>query len=994
MSSTEDIWRVKVAAWIHDPIEKALVLLRDPLGHEGGTVREIRTALFGATAAPPPSIEACVKRADRWASAADRPQFPQVGERGGNAGLRVSFAKAPVLIHPLSGETLELTCNLEQITPEPIKAAARARLLACVCRDGAGSVDWKRTFLTMWRLLKEMPPAQLDSIWGELPADTRVPDHTIWDHLRLTSAFAGAMAVGDPALLSVTLGPVQNFIARSRRTSDLWAGSHLLARLSWEAMRVVSEALGPDSVLFPELHGVPLADSWLEQQGVRFDALARKPDWRTTHSAANPLFSATLPNRFVALVPEPWVRELARLIEDGVRKYVRTQAEGCLELVLAQGGAQGDRRIAEAQLAQQLDGFPEIHWAAVRWPETDGTHVDQGFLGALATHYPERANTSPGFFASRAWTILGGGEQVCEGVRFFAPNPGAVYPAVYELLERQVAPAKTVRRFHQTAQRGYRCTLCGEREWLTLDRRLLDVPKGQRGGEGDLWARVSATRPAWARPGEYLCAICATKRVWPQRFEDEIGRVHGVNASQHTISTHTMALARTIELLAQRGCDLADGAAGFKELEALLERVKLGGRRAALPRSLHELIQASGQRLDFLRKLPIVWDELRERRDAAEGSDRERSGARDTLEELRLILKNLTGTEPERYYALILLDGDRLGAWLSGDAELESARYRDAWHPSVRAEAERIAREHATIGEYLDLRRAPSPGHHAAISRALNGFAVELAQHVVESLFKGKLIYAGGDDLLAMVSVDDLLGVMLGLRCVYTGLVPSGGTCDAFWKRLGANGAIELRRGFARMKGGRPLRLTMGPTATASLGAVIAHHSSPLSGVLRQLHAAEKRAKEEGGRDAFCITLCKRAGGQTNLVCNWLLRAAGQGEGGVEARELAETAIGTLLDYRDAFANVLARRAAYHLLSWLPGIPSMPSPELEHMLEGCVAKQLERQRRGGAELGDLAARGVRLAAETAPEDITGQLERIITVTEFLAREGRAGVEAA
>jgi CRISPR-associated protein Cmr2 len=35
----------KLAAWLHDPAEKQLVLLRDPEGHEGGTARRLREAL-------------------------------------------------------------------------------------------------------------------------------------------------------------------------------------------------------------------------------------------------------------------------------------------------------------------------------------------------------------------------------------------------------------------------------------------------------------------------------------------------------------------------------------------------------------------------------------------------------------------------------------------------------------------------------------------------------------------------------------------------------------------------------------------------------------------------------------------------------------------------------------------------------------------------------------------------------------------------------------
>ena len=42
--TTQNIWLAKLAAWTPDPAEKALGLLRDPAGHEGGTVRELPAA--------------------------------------------------------------------------------------------------------------------------------------------------------------------------------------------------------------------------------------------------------------------------------------------------------------------------------------------------------------------------------------------------------------------------------------------------------------------------------------------------------------------------------------------------------------------------------------------------------------------------------------------------------------------------------------------------------------------------------------------------------------------------------------------------------------------------------------------------------------------------------------------------------------------------------------------------------------------------------------
>ena len=38
-------WQVKLHARLHDPAEKALVLLRDPAGHEGGTSRALQRLL-------------------------------------------------------------------------------------------------------------------------------------------------------------------------------------------------------------------------------------------------------------------------------------------------------------------------------------------------------------------------------------------------------------------------------------------------------------------------------------------------------------------------------------------------------------------------------------------------------------------------------------------------------------------------------------------------------------------------------------------------------------------------------------------------------------------------------------------------------------------------------------------------------------------------------------------------------------------------------------
>ena len=302
MTTDTPLWQTKVAARLHDPAEKALVLLRDPAGHENGTSRAL-TRLLGYTNLGAGDVDADndealartvfkkgipaamyrhVQRADWWAAAADRPQWPMedltVGERTFKVApwAQVRWTTEPVLIHPLTGAQFDLgqRGGLADTDFHDIKERSFdhvSALLVALDHQTPGQQDWKRTLLTLWRFAPELREAddngRLGELWKMLPADTRIPDHSIWDHLDLTSAFAGAFAAdpqGETALLTLSIGPVQPFIAAARKMEDLWAGSHLLARLSWEAMRVVCEQLGPDAILFPRLRGVPQVDLWLK----------------------------------------------------------------------------------------------------------------------------------------------------------------------------------------------------------------------------------------------------------------------------------------------------------------------------------------------------------------------------------------------------------------------------------------------------------------------------------------------------------------------------------------------------------------------------------------------------------------------------------------------------------------------------------------------------------------------------------------------------------
>lgn len=975
------LWKTKLAAWLHDPAEKALILMRDKTGHEWGTLAQLRETLFGSRAMRA-DVAPVLKRADWYAAAADRPQWPKEKNQSYYAAwTQVDFATKPVLKHPLTGQEYPLE-PLDQITPEHIKAVSLDHFQEFKMLGPDGKPDFRKTLLAYWRFGPETPAGQLHHVWQNLPADTRVPDHSIWTHLDLVSAFAGAMAedaTATPALLAVSFGPVQGFISEARTTSDLWAGSHLLASIAWEGMKVICEQLGPDAVLFPKLRTVPLVDVWLRDQIGLPTALFKETSWAKDKTDANPLFGAALPNRFVAIVPADQAQRLAEEITERVRGFMVGLGDRTLRKILKEIG-EIDREDAELpaglpardQLAQQLRDFPEVHWAAVPWslaegPEAGGKRLadDRKLRQALAGFYP--TGEQAGFVDSAAWKVLSQGVDL-DGAKFYDQNPGVLYPVLYDLLDRVAAAAKTARTFEPLKQQGYRSSLNGEREWLTLNRTQLDSPPGSR--TNTLWTRLAKKKPSWAKPGEHLDGLAAIKRLWPTLFTENVENILDKQVRRYVVSTHTLALAVSLE----RWLDQAPRPELPVKLRNLLESD--WGVPTALPRRIASRLYEDNQDAQLLcRQLPGLLDALKEQLNSDDVGQDQQVQANNMLSQAEQDLKGLFGAKPEAYYGLLMLDGDRMGAWLSGSREIPQIRFQDAWHPQIKAATEARFQDNQALRQYLDQPRPPSPARHGSISEALNHFSLKTARFVVEDCFKGKLIYAGGDDVLAFVCVDDLLPAMTLLRCLYSGqLVPewlAKRLDDKTWRRIkkSNNGWLLLDD---------DLLLTMGEKATASCGAVVAHHQTPLGMVLRALREAEKAAKSRGGRDAFSLRILKRAGGEVGLTAKWFA-AAGEDAG---AAGLLDRLM-RMLAHPD-----VSRRAAYHSVEWLTQLPEPPDPA---MLQANLAYQFARQAKGE----DLKAQMRSLAKDLAgyvsahqAKTAAKALADFLMTAEFLARNSR------
>ena len=1040
MTTDNTFWQTKLHARLHDPAEKALVLLRDPQGHENGTSRALHrdlgfhqlevkdwlppdhASVLGSVLSSdgemfkkgiPVTMYRHVKRADWWAAAADRPQWPlekiTVNGRDGSIGTfgvapwaRVRWSQEPKLIHPLTGKTLDLK-TLRDTEISDIKQRSLDHFQNLIIRNNdSNEVDWRRTLLAFWRFGPELKEQEDDGklgfLWPLLPADTRVPDHSIWDHLDLTSAFAGAFSrdkTEQAALLSLAIGPVQGFIAAARTTSDLWAGSHLLSRLSWEAMKVVCEKLGPDAILFPRLRSLPQVDVWLRDEAGLPHQWFQDLDWTKRNTDANPLFTAALPNRFVAVVPACEVESIAEQVTGSVRDWLQQRGKEVVHRLLEKAGLPADESLyCFEQMQQQLHQYPEVHWAATPFSligvgnRDRDTDLDTSALAQAMQPFfvsNEQGEQQPGFLAKPAWQVLGKDADLAGNIKFFSPNPGVLYPAVHDLSERVLAAAKAVRPFAQSTQEGWRCSLTGETEWLTTDKAQL--LKSWRQQPDTLWAKLAANHPAWARKGEHLGALAAVKRLWPTLFAEEVKRIVDADTNQQNdqqqdeptdgtgsevkqgkadrfvVSTHTMALAGNLEKLD------AALSANDKQRDKIEKLLRPEDRAPALPRKLAHL------KSSLAAKVPAALDRLRE----DESGDSE-------LHQLENAIKDLFGHKPDAYYALILFDGDRMGQILSGEKEDCTITYLDSFHPKVRNGFTEQAEKSSAIKEYGKSKRAVSPNRHLAISAALNDFALHVVPQVVESEHRGRVIYAGGDDVLAMLPVAELLSVMPRLRQTYSGVATGDEKLD-WGAATGNRHRLLCKDGFALMperNGSRQLLRLMGEGATASCGAVVAHHQTPLSSVLRELRQAEQRAKHEGGRNAFSLTILKRSGGALRFTDQW------NREKGNEKSDV----IKLLIDLRDFLADQdrVSRRAAYNSLVWLKDLPDDADSE---MLGCLLAQQLDaqtRKRKTTADYHDvpgLARRLAEFATNSKQTSAVEWLENILSIAEFLAREVRS-----
>jgi hypothetical protein len=162
----------------------------------------------------------------------------------------------------------------------------------------------------------------------------------------------------------------------------------------------------------------------------------------------------------------------------------------------------------------------------------------------------------------------------------------------------------------------------------------------------------------------------------------------------------------------------------------------------------------------------------------------------------------------------------------------------------------------------------------------LANFANFCVRRIVEA-HDGRLIYSGGDDVLALLPANKALECARALREAFRGNPEHLTQLRGAW-RVDCKEDLPLfdfdQPGFVRLHkealglAGEPKKfcaMVPGPAADCSVGIAIAHFRSPLQDVVRAAQDAEKRAKSKLGRSAVAVTLMKRSGEIIEWGCQW-----------------------------------------------------------------------------------------------------------------------------
>ena len=336
-----------------------------------------------------------------------------------------------------------------------------------------------------------------------------------------------------------------------------------------------------------------------------------------------------------------------------------------------------------------------------------------------------------------------------------------------------------------TIEGGDHCTIMGEWQEISGYMRARD-PKRQ----DDFWDTLQRNTGGMdLHRGERLCSIALIKRMFPKVSEATIGWEVEADRWPSTLYVAAIPWLKTLLERAELADDAEKYASRAIDAAEKIERKEISERIFGERAKGHRFLEIDGNfyfrvALKDSRRTPL-------KRTLEDGKESEevRKIRQDLIESLNALCDK-SGNTPFPFYGMLLMDGDSMGKLIRSRGE--------------------------------------------TVSKALACFTKEVDGIVRDH--DGVLIYAGGDDVLAMLPRPGALGCAHALSKEF--------------ERAFQNNGI--------------------PEATISAGLVFASYRVPLRSVMREAHSIlDEIAKEENGRGSLAVSVLKGSGKYCQWVSSW-----------------------------------------------------------------------------------------------------------------------------
>ncbi|MEM2900982.1 MAG: type III-B CRISPR-associated protein Cas10/Cmr2, partial [Thermoplasmata archaeon] len=358
------------------------------------------------------------------------------------------------------------------------------------------------------------------------------------------------------------------------------------------------------------------------------------------------------------------------------------------------------------------------------------------------------------------------------------------------------------RNHYPKEEPGDQCTMMGD--WQEISGY---IRAKERDKQDMFWESIMNKKNVGKldlRVGERLCAIALIKRMFPKVSKESIGWEVDTRAWPSTTYIASIPWIKEVENYeeareyARMVRAYADGAdrAGISKLFGSLENTK-NKEFVELDGNFYFLSILKDARLTPLNDTQLNL-KIGEKENKNASDKREK-----LIGKLREIYKK---KKPSSFYAILKMDGDRLGK----------------------------------LKEELKEKEKDS---EKKVSDALASFASDV-KNIVRA-HDGVTVYCGGDDVLAFLPIDHALECAYKLEKRYK---------ESFDKIAKGDSAVSeiLKKG------------------TISCGLVYAHHRIPLQSVLNEAsHLLDNVAKEGNGRDSIAISVLKGSGKYCQWVSAW-----------------------------------------------------------------------------------------------------------------------------